>query len=98
MYVRPILPLTEDPAVLRNAVQREFDRLAVELRALQDGRLAVVRYGTAAPTQGKNAQGDVVRNSNPTNVSATPDYVIFGWLCAVAGDPGTWVELRIPTE
>lgn len=98
MYVRPILPQTTDVQVLRDALQKEFDRLSLQFRALQDGRLTAVRYATAAPTQGKNAQGDIVRNSNPVNVAATPDYVTYGWLCTVSGEPGTFVELRIPTE
>ena len=98
MYIRPILPETNDIPSLRESLQREFDRLAVELRRMQEGRLYGLKTGTAAPTTGAHAQGDVVRNSNPTNVSATPDYVIYGWLCTGAGTPGTWVELRIPTE
>jgi len=98
MYIRPVLPRGDNVDLLVTALQREFDRLALELRAIQEGRLYAVKTGTAAPTAGSHAQGDVVRNSNPTNVSATPDYVIYGWLCTVAGTPGTWVELRIPTE
>lgn len=98
MYIRPDLTRINDLPSLVTALQREFDRLAVELRRSQEGRLYGQRTGTAAPTTGSHAQGDVLRNSNPANVSATPDYVLYGWLCTVAGTPGTWVELRIPTE
>ena len=98
MYVRPDITRARDFPSLVAALQTEFDRLALELRRIQENRLAAWTTMTAAPTAGKWAQGDIVRNSNPTNVSATPDYVIYGWLCTVAGSPGTWVELRIPTE
>ena len=77
----------------------QFDTPGIALRNLYEGRLAGCSSATAAPTHGPNAQGDVVRNSNPTEVTATegPNYVLFGWICTVAGDPGTWEELRIPT-
>lgn len=42
--------------------------------------------GTAAPTTGTYAQGDYVRNSAPA--VGQPK----GWICTVAGTPGTWVS------
>ena len=42
--------------------------------------------GTAAPTTGTWAQGDYVRNSSPA--VGQPK----GWICTVAGTPGTWVS------
>jgi hypothetical protein len=41
-------------------------------------------YGSAAPTTGTWALGDVVYNSAP----ASAGYI--GWVCTVAGAPGTW--------
>ena len=41
--------------------------------------------GTAAPTTGTWAVGDTVGNSAPTAGG------VVGWVCTVAGTPGTWV-------
>lgn len=97
MYIRPILPA--DPTDLPAALQREFDRLAIELRGIRDGRVYYAKSGTAAPTSGSNAQGDIVRNSAPTEVtnSVAPPYVVLGWICTEEGSPGTWEEVRAQT-
>jgi hypothetical protein len=75
------------------------DRIALAVRALYEGRLHGTTSATAAPTAGDNAQGDIVRNSNPVEVTATAgdNAVILGWICTVAGNPGTWEQMRIPT-
>jgi hypothetical protein len=47
----------------------------------------VLKYGytgTAAPTTGTWAQGDIVYNTNPTAGG------FFGFICVTAGTPGTW--------
>jgi hypothetical protein len=50
---------------------------------------------TAAPTTGDWAQGDVIRNSTPTELgSASSKYVIAGWICTASGTPGTWLPMR----
>jgi len=41
-------------------------------------------YGTAAPVTGTWARGDVVWNIEPS-AGGPP-----GWVCVVAGEPGTW--------
>jgi hypothetical protein len=43
-----------------------------------------VYSGTAAPTTGTYAQGDMVWNSAPA-AGGTP-----GWMCVTGGSPGTW--------
>lgn len=43
--------------------------------------------GTAAPTAGTWARGKTVYNANPS--SGNPQ----GWICTVAGTPGTWVAM-----
>lgn len=43
-----------------------------------------VTVGTAAPTAGAWKQGDIRFNSAPS-AAGTP-----GWVCVVAGSPGTW--------
>lgn len=40
--------------------------------------------GTAAPTTGAHARGDLVWNSAPSAAGYT------GWICVTAGTPGTW--------
>ena len=77
-----------------------LQRMARQLNLLSDGRFDAVNLsGTTAPTTGTWAQGDVLRNSNPTEVtsSAGDNYVLYGWICVAGGTPGTWEELRIPT-
>ena len=53
---------------------------------------------TAAPTTGTFNQGDFVQKSNSAEAgSASSKYVILGWVCTVAGTPGTWLECRVLT-
>ncbi len=53
---------------------------------------------TSVPTTGTYAVGDFVRKSDPVEAgSASSKYVIYGYLCTVAGTPGTWVECRFLT-
>lgn len=48
-----------------------------------------VGVGTAAPTIGSWAKGDIVINSNPSAGAA------WGWRCTAAGTPGTWETLTL---
>ncbi|MFC3770440.1 glycosyl hydrolase family 28-related protein [Paenibacillus sp. GCM10012303] len=41
-------------------------------------------YGTAAPIDGTWKQGDIFYNTNPTAGTNV------GWICTIAGTPGTW--------
>lgn len=51
--------------------------------------------GTTAPTTGTWARGSYCWNSNPAvQGTAGSNYVVKGWVCTVAGTPGTWVEDR----
>lgn len=56
------------------------DRLGMTLNATGN----TVQYGSAAPAAGTYLAGDVVYNTAP----AASGYV--GWVCTVAGTPGTW--------
>jgi hypothetical protein len=65
--------------------------------------LAEMRIGanynatTSAPTTGDYQVGDIVRNSNPSELgSASSKYVLFGWICT-ASSPLTFKELRCLT-
>lgn len=52
---------------------------------VSNGRRVMV--GTAAPTSGTHAQGEIMFNRVPA--SGQP----MGWVCSVAGTPGTWLPL-----
>jgi hypothetical protein len=48
------------------------------------GTVPRIYYGTAAPTSGSYVVGDILYNTAP----ASGAYI--GWVCTVAGSPGTW--------
>lgn len=84
---------------MSQALQRWSDRMTAQLNNLSEDRLQG-HYAalTAAPTGGTYAIGDFVTNSNPSEAgSASSKYVIIGWVCTVAGSPGTWLECRCLT-
>jgi hypothetical protein len=79
-----------------------FDTLQAIVRkvnGMSDGRLyATDAVATVAPTTGTWARGDFVRNSAPSETgSASSKYVVIGWICTVAGTPGTWLQVRTLT-
>lgn len=80
-------------------LQRELSEHANLVNLLTDGRLSGTNNATtAAPTGGDYAQGDFVRNSQPTELGAVSSkYVVYGFLCVAGGSPGTWVECRFLT-
>lgn len=81
------------------ALARELREHALQVNALSEG-LLVGTYNaqTAAPTTGTHAVGDFVRNSAPAEAGVAPNkYVITGWICTVAGTPGTWLQCRVFT-
>ena len=58
--------------------------------ANSSGHGIAITAAASAPASGSYLVGDFVRNSAPS-VNAFTTSVIFGWLCTVAGSPGTWV-------
>lgn len=80
-------------------LKQELVDHAILLNLLTDGRLAGTNNATtAAPTSGTHAQGDVVRNSAPTELgTAGSKYVVLGWVCVAGGTPGTWLQMRVLT-
>ena len=73
-------------------------RVAIAHNALARGDISAVRSATAAPTTGTHNVGDFVRNSAPSVAGAGGNqYVVLGWVCTVAGTPGTWVACRTLT-
>jgi hypothetical protein len=63
---------------------------------LQLGQASNVRTlgnGSSAPGTGTWRQGDIVLNAAPGNSSGVP----VGWVCVVAGSPGTWRAFGVTT-
>lgn len=59
---------------------------------------ATKMYGSAAPTTGSYLVGDRIDNIAPGELgTAGSKYVIDGWVCTVAGSPGTWLAQRTLT-
>ncbi len=93
----PLLP-TESGA-LTFTLSRLFRSIAQKVNGLADGRLVARDLtSTAAPTTGMYAKGDIVWNSNPSELGAAASkYVVIGWINITAGTPGTFVALRCLT-
>ena len=78
------------------ATTQWYREIAQQVNGLTEGSISV-RYQatTSAPTTGTWMQGDFVTNSAPAELgTALSKYVITGFLCVVAGTPGTWVKTR----
>lgn len=55
-------------------------------------------YGGSIPLSGNYKLGDKIINENPKeNGDVGNKYIIDSWVCTVAGEPGTWTELRMMT-
>lgn len=94
------MKLNQTPRLQADAsVLRELKEHAYQVNGLTEGRLAAVyNADTAAPTTGLHARGDFVRNSEPSEAGlVSAKYVVFGWVCTVGGEPGTWVQCRFLT-
>lgn len=75
-----------------------FTDIQNQLNALSEGQL-VGRYNatTSAPTAGTYAIGDIVYNSNPSELGSSPNkYILLAWLCT-DDSPLTFKELRCLT-
>ena len=93
------LPLNTDTQYskdLNYKLKDIFRTYAQRLNAMTDGQISAVDNAvSSAPTTGMYARGDFLRNSAPTELgTAGSKYVITGFLCTVAGSPGTFVQLR----
>lgn len=86
-----------------SALVRQLDTLwrqtAQQVNQLSEGQLvATYNAATAAPTTGTWARGDFIANAEPSELgSPGSQYVLRGWVCTVAGTPGTWVQCRFLT-
>jgi len=70
-----------------------------QVNRLAEGTVSAVHNAaTAAPTAGTFAVGDFIRNSAPAEAGvALSKYVVLGWVCTVAGTPGTFLQCRALT-
>lgn len=86
-----------NPAAVASALRD----IEAQLNGLTEGKVqAVTNATTAAPTGTTQPyqKGDIVRNTATAEVTAGGlSYVILGWVCTVAGTPGTWEEIRTLT-
>ncbi len=56
-----------------------------QVNRLAEGRISARHNSsTAAPTTGPHQRGDIVWNTQPTSGGTV------GFICVVAGEPGTW--------
>jgi hypothetical protein len=94
----PVLPPIAGPT-FAPFLKQLLASIARQVNGSTEGRIAPIHAAnTAAPTTGDWMQGDVVRNSTPTELgSAGSRYVITGWVCVASGTPGTWVATRALT-
>jgi len=101
------MKLPEDPRLPAFAGATGYDRqlytrlyelfrsIARQVNGTAEGRIvAYYNAATAPPTTGQHAQGDFIRNLEPTDLGG---YMVIGWLCVASGEPGTWKEARCQT-
>lgn len=92
----PRLPIPEGIAQGR-LVTRLYDVLRGIANAV-NGSYMWDSQGTTAPTTGTWTQGQMVKNTAPSESgSAGSKKVIIGWVCISSGSPGTWVPMMCLT-
>lgn len=94
---RPRFPA--DPKLMERKLTDLFVETNTQVNRLTEGTVSAVHNaGTAAPTTGTYAVGDFVRNSAPAELGAAGSkYVVLGFVCTVAGTPGTFLQCRALT-
>jgi hypothetical protein len=77
-------------------VKQILSNVVDQVNNLTEGHVAAItNASTAPPTTGTYQQGDFISNKAPTELGSTGSkYVIRGWICTVAGTPGTWLPCR----
>ena len=105
MSRRAILPQSPHPVEsyegrLNAKLNEEIGDLKDRAELTRMNRLSGYNSASAAPTGNVWAKGDIVRNSNPVEIDETAmrKYFIMGWICTASGTPGSWKEMRSPSE
>lgn len=95
LAIAQLIPAGYTPGVMREIARRIEDAVNI----LAEGRLAGRHFNaTTIPTTGSFGQGDIVWKSNTTEAGGAGNkYVVIGWVCTVAGSPGTLLEMRVLT-
>lgn len=95
--IRPRFPA--DQKLMERKLTDLFVETNTQVNRLTEGTVSAVHNaGTAAPTAGTFAVGDFIRNSAPAELgSGGSKYVVMGWICTVAGTPGTFLQCRALT-
>lgn len=93
------MKVNEQPAVKDPYLARWMREAASKINLLSAGYVqGASNTATAAPTAGDYSVGDFVRNSAPAEAgTAGSRYVTLGWICTVAGSPGTFLPCRVLT-
>jgi hypothetical protein len=86
------LPVEYDKAVL----SRIFSAIDQQVNGVSEGSIQRLHNATTAvPSTGTYQVGDFVRNTAPSELGGGGSkYVLLGWVCVLAGTPGTWKEFR----
>lgn len=97
LQINPVFPRNLDQ--LARQLSSLWREVAQQVNGVSEGQMAAWHNArTAAPTSGKHAAGDFIYNSAPSELGTTGSkYVVHGWQCIAAGEPGTWVECRFLT-
>lgn len=97
--IDPKLPFTDDMRSLKQRLYELFRDVAKQVNGISEGSMVAWHNAqTAAPTTGKHGAGDFVYNSAPSELgTAGSKYIVHGWQCVAAGEPGTWRECRFLT-
>jgi len=79
-------------------VRSALHEINTKHESMRMNRLAAYNNAASVPTGGTWAVGDKVWNSAPAEAGiAGSKYVLIGWICTVAGTPGTWLQMRTLT-
>ena len=91
--------VNEQPAIADAYLARWMRETATQLNLLSEGYVQAATNATnPVPTSGDFSVGDFIRNNNPIEVgTAGSKYVVLGWICTVAGNPGTLLQCRALT-
>ena len=85
------------PGELGALVRRLYD-LFRDTAIAHNGSYMWDTQGTAAPTTGTWAQGNMCKHTAPVEAgAAAAKYVVIGYVCVASGTPGTWLPMRVLT-
>lgn len=95
LSVASAVPAAYEGSIFRKIIASIQDKLNL----LAEGRISARHFTSSSiPTTGSFAQDDIIWKSSVSEEgSASSKYVIIGWVCTVAGSPGTLLEMRVLT-